>query len=175
MVVDTLPDKIVLYPAPVLRKTCEPFETVDSSVTALAQRMLELMKSSSGVGLAGPQVGIAKCIFVANPTGEPEDDRVYINPELADLTGAVEADEGCLSLPEITVSVRRARTATIRALDAEGKPFEESGEDLVARIWQHEYDHLLGSLIIDRMNAADKVANKRQIAQLEADYRKKSK
>jgi peptide deformylase len=172
---ETPSTRIVLYPDPHLRRKCAPVQTFDDRLAALAGQMLMLMKSSHGVGLAGPQVGVCERIFVCNPTGQPDDDRVYINPELTDLTGSVEAEEGCLSIPEVRVMVRRARQCTLRATDLAGRPIQLTGEDLIARIWQHEIDHLDGRLIIDRMSATDKIASKKQLAQLEADYRKQAK
>jgi peptide deformylase len=175
MSADSLPTRITVYPDPRLRQACAPVEEFDERTAALAKRMLELMTEGNGVGLAGPQAGICRRIFVANPTGEPGDDHVYINPELFDLTGSVEAEEGCLSLPDIRVNVRRARVCCIRAQDVTGKVFEQQGEGLIARIWQHETDHLDGRLIIDRMDSTDKIANRKKISQLEADYAKYSK
>lgn len=172
MVVDTLPETIVLYPDPILRARCAPFDTLDESIEALAQRMLRIMKEGAGVGLAGPQVGLDRRIFVCNATGKPDDDMVFVNPELSDLIGSAEAEEGCLSLPDVRCLMRRAKKCRIRALDAQGEPVDMVGEDLVARIWQHETDHLDGRLIIDRMDATDRIANKKPIAQLEADYKK---
>ncbi len=174
MPADELPRKIIVYPDPRLRKKCAPVKPGEfgESLAALAGRMLELMKANRGVGLAGPQVGVCRRIFVCNPTGEPGDDHVYVNPVLSDLTGSEEGEEGCLSIPEVHVMVRRARRCRITAQDVHGRPVEMESENLLARIWQHETDHLDGRLIIDRMNAADKIANKRQLAQLEASYRK---
>ncbi len=168
---DPLPSKIILYPDPCLRAKCAPVEQFDDHLAALAQRMLELMKTHRGVGLAGPQVGILRRIFVCSPTGEPGDDHVYVNPELSNLAGSEEGEEGCLSLPEVQVLVRRGRTCTLEARDVTGQPIEETGQNLLARIWQHETDHLDGTLIIDRMNPTDKIANKKLLTQLEADYR----
>lgn len=169
---DALPKSIVLYPDPRLRQKCSPVREFDRSLAALAERMLELMETHRGVGLAGPQVGATRRLFVCSPTGERADARVYVNPVLSNLTGAVEGEEGCLSIPEVRVVVRRAKRCTIQAFDVDGKPFEETAEDLLARIWQHETDHLDGRLIIDRMDASDKIANKKQIAHLEATFRK---
>lgn len=168
---DTLPSSIVKYPDPRLRRKCEPVTVFDARLAALAARMLELMKEHNGVGLAGPQVGALQRIFVCNPTGEPADDRVYVNPELSDLVGGVESEEGCLSIPDVRVMVRRARRCRLRAQDLEGRPVELEGEDLIARIWQHEVDHLDGRLIVDRMSAADRVANRKKLAELESKYR----
>lgn len=168
MAVDLENLAIVYYPHPVLREKAKPIERVDDEVIAVAQRMIELMHQAPGVGLAAPQVGLPWRMFVANPTGEPDDDRVYINPELSDLGGGNAArDEGCLSLPDITVQVTRPAAATIRATGIDGQAVEESADDLLARIWQHEYDHLDGVLIIDKMSPMDKLANKRVLREME--------
>lgn len=174
MLVKALPTRIVRYPDPRLRRKCEPIETFDESLAALAMRMLELMRSKQGVGLAAPQVGVSRLLFVCNPTGRPEDDAVYVNPRLSDLVGAIECEEGCLSLPDVKAVIRRARKCRIQAVDLAGRPIDRVGEDLVARIWQHEMDHLEGRLIVDRMNGTDQIANKRVLAELEADYRRRT-
>lgn len=167
-----LPKKIILYPDPRLRKKCAPIKDFNEALSKLAHRMIELMHAGNGVGLAAPQVGICQRLFVVNHTGEPGADRVYINPRLIDLTGTVEAEEGCLSIPEVHVMVKRAKHCLMQAYDLEGKLIEFEAEDLEARIWQHEADHLDGRLIIDRMSAADQIANKKALGELEAKYRK---
>lgn len=159
---------IVHYPHPVLRQKAEAIAEVTEEVKAVAEKMIELMHEAPGVGLAAPQVGLPWRMFVANPTGEAGDDRVYINPELSEAGGGNAArDEGCLSLPGVTVEVTRPAEIKIRATNLEGKAFEDAGDDLIARIWQHEYDHLDGVLIIDKMSPMDRMANKRAIKELE--------
>src|SRR5690606_13355616 len=91
--------RIVHYPDPRLKKRSVPVERFDENLKALAQRMLELMKEARGVGLAAPQVGLNIRLFVMNHTGNPEDDRIYVNPELYDPAGDEVGEEGCLSLP----------------------------------------------------------------------------
>lgn len=162
--------RIVVYPEPVLKKACAPVDQFGPAIRALADRMFALMKEAKGVGLAAPQLGVPVRLFVCNPTGEPNDDCVYVNPVLSDLTGAVEESEGCLSIPDVSVNMRRATGATIDAMDAEGKPFRTNGERVIARIWQHETDHLEGRLIIDNMSATDQIANRRVLKELVADY-----
>jgi peptide deformylase len=95
---------------------------------------------------------------------------VCVNPKVRLLDGAVEAAEGCLSLPGVTVTMRRAVAVTLDAYDVTGKPFRVPTEGLLARIWQHEYDHLDGRLIIDRMSETDQIANRRVLKQLKEDY-----
>lgn len=171
MPVDVDKLRIVYYPEPVLREVAQPVAEVSDAVRAVAERMVHLMHQAPGVGLAAPQVGLPWRMFVANPEGEeggPEQDRVYINPEIVATAGGNTArEEGCLSLPEVTVEVVRPMQATIRAMGLDGEVFEESADDLLARIWQHEYDHLDGILIIDKMSPIDRMANKRALRALE--------
>ncbi|MBU0637690.1 MAG: peptide deformylase [Planctomycetes bacterium] len=164
---------IVHYPDPRLRKVCDPVTEFDGDLTALVKRMRDLMHEGRGVGLAAPQVGVNKRLFVMNITGEEKDDLVFINPEIHDMHGVREAEEGCLSLPDVHVQIRRATECTIKARDLDGEPFELRGEDLLCRVWQHETDHLSGTLILDRMGPSDKIATKKKLKELEASYREK--
>ena len=100
---------VIHYPDPRLRKACETVTEFDGELADLVERMLALMETGKGVGLAAPQVGICKRLFVMNPTGEPGDNRVFINPAIRDPHGSAEAEEGCLSLPGVNVQVRRAQ------------------------------------------------------------------
>lgn len=160
---------IVTYPAPVLRDPAEPIESVTDDVRAVAERMLDLMHEAVGVGLAAPQVGLGWRMFVANPTGERADDRVYINPVLREPSRHTDrVEEGCLSIPDVRAPIMRPVGIAIEALDIDGQPIREDSEGLLARIWQHETDHLDGVLIIDRMTPADKRANRRSLDSLEA-------
>ncbi|MBL4701739.1 MAG: peptide deformylase [Phycisphaeraceae bacterium] len=160
---------IVLYPDPVLRQVTKPVEHVTPEIQCICRRMLELMHQAPGVGLAAPQVGLLLRLFVANASGEPEQDMVFINPVItADGKVTEDLDEGCLSLPDITASIRRPQAVTIEATDINGERFRVSSDDLPARIWQHEYDHLDGILIIDKMSPIDKIANRKVIKELEA-------
>lgn len=160
--------KIVLYPDPVLRETAQPIEKVTPQIQAIARRMIALMHDAPGVGLAAPQVGLPWRMFVANPTGDERDDAVFINPVLKNAGTLTEGhNEGCLSLPGVNAEIRRPKEITIEALDLEGKPFTMTSDELPARIWQHEFDHLEGVLIIDKMTPLDRKANKAAIADLE--------
>jgi peptide deformylase len=162
--------RIVYYPDPVLKEVCPEVTDFGSELRALTDRMLEVMHTGRGVGLAAPQVGLRLRLFVCNATGEPGDNMVCVNPRFTELTGAAEAEEGCLSLPGINVTMRRAARAVMQAHDADGRPFEAVGEDLLARVWQHESDHLDGHLIIDHMSPTDEIANRRAVKQLKEQY-----
>lgn len=162
--------RIVHYPDPILRQKAKSIEAVTDEIRAVARRMLELMHDAPGVGLAAPQVGLSWRMFVANddPEQNPESDRVFINPAFSDASTEIEGyEEGCLSLPEIRAEVRRPRQITIHATDLEGQNFSMTSDQLAARIWQHENDHLDGVLILDRMSPIDRMANKRAIKALE--------
>lgn len=163
--------QIVCYPDPVLRKVCRPVEAFDADLAALAGRMLELMRAEQGVGLAAPQVGLPLRLFVCNVTGDLKDDMILVNPEIRETFGDAESQEGCLSIPDVTVTVRRAQRCRIVASDLTGRPIEADGADLLARCWQHELDHLNGRLIIDVMSETDRIANRKTLRELERKHK----
>jgi len=162
--------RIIRYPDPRLAQAAKPVARIDDKVRRLAQRMFELMEQAKGVGLAATQVGLPIQLFVANPSGQPGDRRVYVNPQLVSLDGKIEVEEGCLSVPGITCKLKRYQTVTIQATGLDGKEFEETGVDLAARVYQHETDHLNGMLILDRMGSVARLANRWAIRQLEEEF-----
>jgi peptide deformylase len=162
--------KIIAWPDPRLKKVSAPVKEFTPELKLLAQRMFELMRESKGVGLAAPQVGENIRMFVMNATQKPEDDRVYVNPLLSEAEGDESAEEGCLSLPDIHVQVNRSKVMKMQAQDLDGKPFVDLQSGYIPRIWQHEYDHLNGVLIIDRMGLGDKFKYRRALKDLEAAY-----
>ena len=168
--IDILSLRILRYPDPRLRQVCTPVAAVDDDLRRLVDRMFDLMLEVHGVGLAAPQVGVTVRLFVACPTGEAADRRVYVNPRITALEGAQEGEEGCLSFPEIYSKIKRADLATIRALDLDGNAFEETGQGLAARIFQHETEHLDGRLLVDRMGVVAKLANRRALKELEEKF-----
>ncbi|MEO0965244.1 MAG: peptide deformylase [Planctomycetota bacterium] len=171
MPVDPAQLTIVHHPDPVLHRQADPVAQIDDEVRGVAARMLELMHAAPGVGLAAPQVGLPWRLFVANPTGQPGDDAVYINPELLEPSPATEAsEEGCLSLPDVRGVITRPLGVTLKATDLRGQPVEKRVEGFEARVWQHEFDHLDGVLIIDRMTAADRRAVRRAMRVLDPGY-----
>jgi len=112
------------------------------------------MYAAQGVGLAAPQVGISLRIIVVNLSGEDEPRRsmAFINPEIVETAGKIVAEEGCLSIPEVTAQVKRAQEIRVKYVDEQGQPAEFQAQDLLARILQHEIDHLDGILFIDRLS-----------------------
>ena len=141
---------IVLYPDFPLKEKATPFETIGPEMPALMQDMLETMEAYDGVGLAGPQVGISKRIFVLRePDGEP---MCLINPEIELLDGNENGEEGCLSLPQLYTQVPRATHIHVKAFDEHGTPIEFDAYDFLARIIQHENDHLDGIVFPDRLD-----------------------
>lgn len=162
---------ILHYPDPRLRKPSKPIESFDPQLRALAERMIQLMRQAKGVGLAAPQVGQNIRLFVMNSTGDAKDDRVFVNPELTEAEGSEESEEGCLSLPGINANIVRDKTIRLRAKDLEGREIDEKQTGYIARIWQHEFDHLNGTLIIDRMGTVAKMAAKKTLKELEDKYR----
>lgn len=168
MTIDVARLRILIYPAVPLRAVAEPISSIDGRVRAVAARMIELTREARGVGLAATQVGLAWRMFITVGE-ESEPDRVYINPRLDNLTGdLVTREEGCLSLPGINVDIRRPDSTTITAQDLDGESFTLTAEDLTARVWQHEYDHLDGILIIDKMTPIDRLATRKALKELEA-------
>ena len=135
---------------PVLREPAQPVERFDASLRALAEDMLETMYAAPGVGLAGPQVGVSLRIFTYDDgaTGPS----VMVNPTLSEALGSVLEDEGCLSIPGPYHPTPRASTITCSGFDLEGRPMDVTGEGLLARIFQHETDHLDARLYIDRLD-----------------------
>jgi peptide deformylase len=164
--------EILHYPDPVLRKKGAAVEEITADVTARAQEMLEAMYEARGVGLAAPQVGWSAQLCVINPT--PDDranERVCVNPTIVEASGEEVAEEGCLSLPEVQGHVKRFTHVTCVWYDLEGRRHEVAAEGLLARIFQHEVDHLNGRLIIDRMTPASRLSVRSRLKELEREHK----
>ena len=142
---------IVLYPDDPLTKTAAPVESFDAGLAELVADMFETMETYEGVGLAGPQVGVSKRLLVLR---DPESGKemCLVNPEIAEAEGREEGEEGCLSLPQLFAMVPRATRIQVRAQDIEGNPLEFEACDFLARIIQHETDHLNGTIFLDRLD-----------------------
>ncbi len=159
---------VVRYPDPVLRRVAEPVRDFDAELRRVVEAMFARMVRSKGVGLAAPQVGISQRILVLNPQGERgPDDLVLINPEILGRTGDDELyEEGCLSFPSIYAEVKRPELCRVRYQDLDGVTHERDFEDFTSRIIQHEYDHLEGVLLVDRMSPADRQRHKGALQEL---------
>ncbi len=147
---------ILPYGHPLLRQPTRPVAEIDAKLQALIDDMIETMIAAPGIGLAANQVVRTHRLFVANPAPDHDPSQlvVLLNPELVEGYGALEVEEGCLSVPKVYEGVRRYRRVLVRGLDRHGRPAEVEGRDLLARIFQHELDHLDGLLFIDRLSAA---------------------
>jgi peptide deformylase len=164
---------LTLYPDPLLRQQALPVTAFDEELRAIVAAMYERMEKSKGVGLAAPQVGLKSRILVLNPTGERKDELVLINPEIVARGGPDTLfDEGCLSFPGIYAEIRRPERCTVRARDVEGRPIEAEYSGFQSRIIQHEYDHLEGVLLVDRMSPADKLRNRTALEELVARFKR---
>jgi peptide deformylase len=161
---------IVKFGDPVLEKPAETITEFDTpELHQLIDDMFESMYAAHGVGLAAPQIGFSKRIAVIDVTFKEDAAAklVLINPEVIKLEGKISESEGCLSIPEFRENVTRAKRATVRAQDAQGEFWEKSGEELLARAFQHEIDHLNGKLYIHRISGLKRDLMKRKIRKLE--------
>jgi peptide deformylase len=140
---------------PVLREKARPIEHFDASLDRLAADLLIAMHEYNGVGVAAPQIGVSSQFFVYDD-GTEEGPRWMANPELVSLEGEQIEDEGCLSVPGLFFPTARAMIVTARGFDEKGDPVEVTGEGLLARILQHETDHLNGLLYLDRLSDEDR-------------------
>jgi peptide deformylase len=158
---------------PVLKAATQPVETFDRSLRTLCDDLLETMYDAPGVGLAAPQVGRSLRLFVYDD-GRGNGPGVVANPELSSMgEETIEDEEGCLSIPGIYHPTRRAYRVLLTGQDANGKPLSTEGEELLARVFQHETDHLNGMLYIDRLSAEDRrqVMAELRLQELEPDRR----
>ncbi|GBL60218.1 peptide deformylase [Pseudomonas citronellolis] len=144
---------ILEFPDPRLRTIAKPVEVVDDSVRQLVDDMFETMYEAPGIGLAATQVNVHKRVVVMDLSEDKSEPRVFINPELEALTEEMgEYQEGCLSVPGFYESVDRPLRVRVKALDRDGKAFEEIAEGLLAVCIQHECDHLNGKLFVDYLS-----------------------
>jgi len=159
---------IVKFGNSVLEKPAESVTAFDDDLKKLVEDMFESMYEAKGVGLAAPQIGISKRLAVVDVTfkEDPKAKLVLVNPEIVHTEGKHTQPEGCLSIPEFREPVTRARKVTIRAQDMNGNWYEKTGEDLLARAFLHETDHLNGRLYISHISALKRDLMKRRIRKL---------
>ncbi len=161
---------IVKFGDPVLENEAADVTEFDTpELHKLLEDMFESMYAAKGVGLAAPQIGIGKKIAVIDTSNgeDPGEKLVLINPVVLRVEGRQEGEEGCLSIPGFREQVRRGKRVTIRAYNAKGEVYEKTGEDLLARAFQHETDHLYGRLYITHISALKRDLMKRKIKKLQ--------
>jgi peptide deformylase len=159
---------IVKFGNPVLEKPSAAVTKFDDELRKLVDDMFESMYAAHGVGLAAPQIGIAKRVAVIDVTFKEDPDAkiVLVNPEIIHVEGRLTSNEGCLSLPDFREKVTRPRKVTARAQNLKGETFEVTGEELLARALLHETDHLNGKLYISHISALKRDLMKRKIRKL---------
>jgi len=159
---------IVRHGASVLHRAAEPVTDITPEIDALVDDMIQTMYAAPGIGLAAPQVGVAKRIFVCDVSvgRNPSDLLVFINPEFVERDGMQLEEEGCLSVPGFNATVARPARAVLKGLDRHGEPQTVDGSGLLARCFQHEMDHLDGTLFVDRLRGLQKDLIVRKIKKL---------
>lgn len=164
-----MPLRIVKYGDPILERPADAVATFDAKLEQLVDDMFETMYAAKGVGLAAPQIGLSQRITVIDTSvGEDPDAKlVLVNPEIIHKEGSQTGEEGCLSIPGFREPVTRAMKATVRAQNAKGEHFEMTGEELLARAFQHEIDHLNGVLFIQHLSPLKRDMIRRKIRKLQ--------
>ena len=156
------------YGDDILEKPCKEVKEMTPRLKALVDDMLETMYEAGGVGLAAPQVGVLKKIFVVDITEDRNDPHVFVNPELLEEDGEQEGYEGCLSLPGKSAIVKRPNHVVVKAFDRDMQPFTLECEELMARAVCHEIDHLSGIMYVEKMEG-ELVDNEDLVEQGEED------
>ena len=160
--------EIKIYGDPILRKPAAKVDKVDWQTRILTEDMIETMQEDGGVGLAAPQVGVSKRIIIVTNDVMP---LVLINPKIIEKSRkTISGEEGCLSIPGLTLKIKRARKIMVEALDEDGKEIVVKADDLFARIIQHEIDHLDGILFVDRVDFLQKMKIKNKLKEFEKGY-----
>jgi len=163
---------ITHFPASVLGGVAVPVDEITDDIRRLVERMIDVMIELKGIGLAAPQIGVGLRIFVVSVDGTRENAKVYINPEL-EVAGDLETnEEGCLSVPGVFARIKRYGKCIVTATDLDGNRFTEEAKGLQVRAFQHEYDHLEGVLIKDRMGQVQLISARRQLRELRERYEK---
>jgi peptide deformylase len=159
---------IVKYGDPILEKSTAPVKNFDAGIEQLSEDMFASMYAAQGVGLAAPQIGLSIRLAVVDVTGgkNPEAKIVFVNPEVIHAEGEKREEEGCLSIPGFRGYVVRPQFVTVKAQNAKGESFEIRGEDLLARAFCHEIDHLNGILFIQHLSMLKRDLIKRKIKKL---------
>lgn len=164
--------EIITYPNPILRKPAEPVSEFGAELKQLINDLADTMFAANGAGIAANQIGIAQQVVLINSSREEEADNhqrrimVLINPEILEATGEQLGEEGCLSVLDYAAKVKRAQRIMVRAQNENGKVMEFTAEDFLARVIQHECDHLIGKLFIDRISSLKRALYKKKLKRL---------
>ena len=173
------------YPADILKQSAAPVEQIDDSIVELVDKMTDIMFANHGCGLAAPQAGVNLRLFIISMSAvrcaslpldandlDSDSIKVFINPTVTGI-GKLEAnDEGCLSVPNVYTKIRRYSKCTVTATGLDDKEFTEEADGLYARALQHEYDHINGMIIIDRMTATAKIMHRKKLKKLTEEHNK---
>lgn len=158
--------RITHYPADVLGKRAGPVEKIDDNIRQLVEKMTDIMLENKGIGLAAPQAGVALRLFIISLEGNREAVKVYINPTVTPIGELDSIEEGCLSVPGVAVKIQRYKKCRVTATNLDGNEFTEEADGLYAKALQHEYDHIEGITIVNRMGQTAKIAHRRQLKKL---------
>lgn len=164
--------KMTRYPEKVLAGRAKPVEKIDDNIRSLVAKMTELMIEHKGIGFAAPQAGVGLRLFIISLDGSREKVRVFINPTVTTQGSLVVNEEGCLSIPQVYTRIKRYSQATVTATDLDGREFTEQADGLYARALQHEYDHIEGFTIADRMGTTAKISHRKQLKKLVEEHEK---
>ncbi|MCB9935640.1 MAG: peptide deformylase [Planctomycetes bacterium] len=166
--------KIRKYPDPILTNKAEPVTEFGPRLEQIVEEMFLTMYQEHGVGLAAPQVGISKRIFVVNCEKDqpPDGEIALINPEIVSVEGEQYGDEGCLSFPGMFAKKKRPMKVTMRAQDVDGEWFEVTGEKLLARALLHERDHLDGNVFVQDLELTEFIKLKKELEMMRREYKR---
>ncbi|MGA2678847.1 MAG: peptide deformylase [Sedimentisphaerales bacterium] len=167
MTIDVEKCHITHYPAEVLVKPALPVDKIDDTIRRLVDKMTDLMVELKGVGFAAPQAGVPLRLFIISLDGSRNNVRVYVNPTVKGEGPIVENEEGCLSVPGVYTKIKRYSIAAVTATDLDGKTFTDKGDGLYARALQHEFDHIEGVTIVNRMPTIARITYRKQLKKLE--------
>lgn len=164
---------ITKYGNAVLRKVAEPVDKINDEIRKIVGNMIDtLYASNDGVGIAAPQIGVSKRIIVidANPSDASAKPIIIINPEIVECSGEIKEQEGCLSIPEVRGDVKRFEKVVVEGIDLDGNRIRIEGTDLIARVLQHEIDHINGKLFIDHLSRLKLQLLKNQLRKIEQGH-----
>jgi peptide deformylase len=163
---------IVPYPHPTLRHKSKPIKRVDAELRKIVEEMFELMYDAKGIGLAANQVDLPIRLFIVNLMADPKEgeEMVFINPVISKQKGNAEREEGCLSLPGVYAPVIRPETIHLNAFNLAGEEIEGDLDEMMARVIQHENDHLDGIMFTDRLSTTGKMGLKEELEEFEIDF-----